>query len=452
MATVPNLAPLQSTSGSVAASNSITINLSQPTTSGSGCYISSQNISSGTNKISSISGGGTWVSVGNHVFGSTAIELWKLENATAGVSTITVTLSSSLNYIWTFSEFSGVLATGSLDVTANAGNSFSSNANLTATTATVSQEVELCICVGGALGNGTVMQIGAPTGYTQLQNPTTSATTQSSLSYFVRTGAVSAQSASSPVTVVGGTTNDAVAVIACFKAVANVIQLRQAATNYQSANNQAGPAISAPRHGNLQLAIITRQSTTANQTTSITQTGATWTKLLEINGPLTCSNEIWWSRNAGASDANTIIAHFNATIAVAVTYLEFYGMGIVPSVDQSVTSSGVAGTMSTGTTSATTQTPELAIAGFGFLAAMGAAPASITNGYIIGEGNIVSSGQVGAWALYSILTALAATSTSVSPGAGGTTSGDYASTLITFTSANPPNTLAGFLQLLNVGE
>ncbi len=397
MNTVPNCILLNFAENSYGANPSIII---PSTTSGSGAYIAFTNQTDGTtNFITSITGGGTWARVASKAQGSTALELWYLENATASVTTLTV--STSKGGFYAYAEFSGVLSSGSLDVSTSASTASTSWSLSTGSTSTVANPVELIIEVDCQLNGGKGGASNTPTGYVQAATFGTGAS-HIYMNYRIRMASVAAES-----TTINGSsqaTSQVITILATFKLVANVIQ--QNTHNVVSSGSTSSLSIAAPYPANLQILTVDNISGGAS---TVTQTNATWTRLQ--SSATNAVTELWYSANASAS-AGTTITLGNACAAV---YSEWFGGSASLTIDKSVTQSGSmsVGTttnMVTGTTATTSSAPEVAIAAFGGdINQKSGTWSSPLNGYkVVGQ---TTTGGKSVNCIYNILTTTTTTST-----------------------------------------
>lgn len=424
MATVPNIALLQSNAAAFSGS-SFNITPANNISSGSGMYIEFVQGTTSTNFVSSISGGGgTWIRLATKAGTVSAFEVWYNQNMTAGAATISVTLSGTLTGIYAYGELSGIASTSSLDTSSSSGVIATTNSAsytlASGNTGTLAQEVELVLCFNACFGAAIGASNSTPTGYTQAATAG-SAGQHIYFDYKIHAGAVSTESASVP----GGGSSavDAYAFVACFKAVSGVIQQRNLVT---AGGPNTSITIGAPRPGNFQL-LATNNASGGPGT--VTQTNAPWIKLFSIPGT-NSTTDLWYSLNASASAGTTITMGTSCVFQ----YQEFYGIATSNPVDKTVTTNTACTSTSTtavsGTTLATTLAPELAICAMGTVynnvSGNTTAP---TNGYAILANTTAGGAEVAV--LFKILTATGTTSTgaTISPT---TTPNTYQTILATF--------------------
>ena len=197
----------------------------------------------------------------------------------------------------------------------------------------------------------------------------------------------------------------------------------------------------APANGNTLVAVISTRGTAQNQVTSITQTGATWSRVTQSGaGASTGSTtEIWYAPNvSGAGTAITI--NLGATLRAAAVVIEYSGL-LSPNpsdVSNNNFSSGTAGTnATTGTTATTTQANELWIGGIG-LVSSSISLSAITNSFNtitnVSSGSGTASNNARIYALERIVTATG------TAGTGGTisSSSQWSGAIATFIKTSLP--------------
>lgn len=354
-ATVPNITvastPVTSTYTAVS-----TFNITVPATlSGSGLFLLVSNeASASTSFVSSVSGGCTWSSVTAVASGLTAEELLYCPGSTAGVTTITVNLASSLTGRYVYGEITGLASASALDVSTN-GNTTGTSWTLNTTTGTIAQEVEF-VLEGDLTANvGFGGNSNLPSGYTLLAGNGSGTSNKLNFNYKIHAGAVGTESAS--LTGSSQASSNVTSILATFKAIPNVIQQRAPIAT------ASGTSITVPasRAANFATLLINNSTTGAG---TVTQTNATWTKAVSVSGTSSVT-ELWTSPNLSSSAGTTV------TLGTAATsvYTEWYGIATTSPLDQSVTSnvtcSASTTNIVTGTTGSTTQAPELAVAGLG---------------------------------------------------------------------------------------
>lgn len=90
-----------------------------------------------------------------------------------------------------------------------------------------------------------------------------------------------------------------------------------------------------PTDGNLMVVTISYNSATTNKVTSITQSGATWTRAIQKNNTLggAISVDIWYSENA-SSAGSTLTINLASSLNIAATFLEYSGIATSSSLDK----------------------------------------------------------------------------------------------------------------------
>jgi len=127
--------------------------------------------------------------------------------------------------------------------------------------------------------------------------------------------------------------------------------------------------VTAPTNGNTLIAVIsTRSTTVANAVSSITQTGAAWTRAVAANGTAAngTTTEIWYAPNVAGAGTSITVTLASSVYAAAVVS-EYNGVLAASSTDQSASSTNTTASTgaTTGTTATTSQATDLLIAGVG---------------------------------------------------------------------------------------
>ncbi|MBJ7285617.1 MAG: S8 family serine peptidase, partial [Akkermansiaceae bacterium] len=118
-----------------------------------------------------------------------------------------------------------------------------------------------------------------------------------------------------------------------------------------------------PVTGNTLIAVISTRGTTANRVSSITQTGAAWSRATQSTNTNGTTTEIWYAPNV--SGAATAITINQASLRSAAVVMEYSGVMTNSSLDKTSTATALSGSAVTGTTEFTSQPDELWIAGIG---------------------------------------------------------------------------------------
>ena len=143
-----------------------------------------------------------------------------------------------------------------------------------------------------------------------------------------------------------------------------------------SGNSGSSPATSftvtlggAPANGHTLVAVIATRGTALNRVSSITQTGAYWTRAAQaanVNGTTT---EIWYANNVHS--AGTAVTIHQASLLSAAVVVEYSNVFInpwdSPPLDQTANMTGNSAAALTGITPTTSQTYELCIGGIGLV-------------------------------------------------------------------------------------
>jgi hypothetical protein len=161
--------------------------------------------------------------------------------------------------------------------------------------------------------------------------------------------------------------------MATFKAVQAVptpgvpmrVQSATGNTGASAATTIAVNMVTAPANGNTMIAVISTRGTSSDRVTSITQTGATWTRAAQTVGTAGTTTEIWVAPNVAAAAAAVTINQ--ASLLSAAVVLEYSGVLAVSPLDKTASTTGSSTAAATGTTVATTQAIELWIGGSGLV-------------------------------------------------------------------------------------
>ncbi len=188
----------------------------------------------------------------------------------------------------------------------------------------------------------------------------------------------------------------------------------------------------APVNGNSLIAVISTRSTTANTVTSITQTGATWTRATQATNANGTTTEIWFAPNV--SGAATAITINQSSFRSAAVVIEYNGILTASALDKTANTTGNSTTASTGTTSTTTQANELLIGGVGLVSSsytLGTISGSFTTVANTASTHSTATRNARVYALERIVTATLAATT------GGTvsTSSEWSGAIATFKAA-----------------
>ena len=139
---------------------------------------------------------------------------------------------------------------------------------------------------------------------------------------------------------------------------------------FKSGNSGSGPSTSfvltmssTPINGNTLVAVISTRNNASGTVSSISQTGATWTRATQATNTNGTTSEIWYAPNV--SSAGTTITINQASCRSAAVVLEYSNIALTSPLDQTASTTGNSTTASTGTTAATYGTNELLIGGIG---------------------------------------------------------------------------------------
>ena len=122
---------------------------------------------------------------------------------------------------------------------------------------------------------------------------------------------------------------------------------------------------STPLSGNTLIAVISTRGNSANRISSITQTGASWSRATQATNTNGTTTEIWFAPNVSA--ALKAITINQASLRSAAVVIEYRGVLSPTPLDQTSNATGNSNAPGTGTTPTSTQADELCIGGIGFI-------------------------------------------------------------------------------------
>ena len=145
-------------------------------------------------------------------------------------------------------------------------------------------------------------------------------------------------------------------------------------TRVNSATNAVGSTaassftvtVTAPTSGNTLVAVISTRSATANAVSSISQSGATWSRVASTTGTAGTTTEIWYAPNV-SSAGPTVTINLASSLFAAAVVAEYSGVLSASPVDVTTNSTGNSASAVTSTTAATAQGNELWIGGIGLV-------------------------------------------------------------------------------------
>jgi hypothetical protein len=164
------------------------------------------------------------------------------------------------------------------------------------------------------------------------------------------------------------------AAVASKNVGAQAISILDVPARVQSATGSVGASaatsfnvtLAAPQNGNTLIAVIATRGTSTNRVSSITQTGATWTRASQAANANGITTEIWYAPNV--SGAGTTVTINQASLLSAAVVMEYSGVLSASSLDQTASAVNGGGNTTaavTGTTATTTQANELWIGSIG---------------------------------------------------------------------------------------
>lgn len=165
--------------------------------------------------------------------------------------------------------------------------------------------------------------------------------------------------------------------------------LTNAQTRLQSATGNTGTAAATtmtvtlgntPQNGNTLIAVISGRTTTADNVSTITQSGVTWVKAVSRANTTDTNTEIWYT--TAINNAGTTITITQELARSAAVIMEYSGLLYAAPLDRTASNanSSNSSSASTGTTVTTTSGPQLWIGGIG-LRSSGFTLSSITNSF-----------------------------------------------------------------------
>lgn len=141
------------------------------------------------------------------------------------------------------------------------------------------------------------------------------------------------------------------------------VQYQTGSTGWAANTSFTVTLAKAPANGNTLIAVISTRGSSANQVSSITQSGATWTRVVQASNASGSTTEIWYASNI--TNAVTAVKINLASLRAAAVVMEYSGI-LTPDVSASVPNNASLSnnsTPSTGTTITTTQDNEVWIGG-----------------------------------------------------------------------------------------
>ncbi|MEI6605174.1 MAG: DUF6288 domain-containing protein [Verrucomicrobiota bacterium] len=142
------------------------------------------------------------------------------------------------------------------------------------------------------------------------------------------------------------------------------VQSSTGSTGTSSATSFKVTLTSSPGVGNTLIAVISTRGSSAGSVSSISQTGATWSRVVQAANGSGTTTEIWIASNVPASTATALTIN-QASLRSAAVVMEYSGILSASPVDQTASTTGSSTAAVTGTTTATTQANELWVGGIG---------------------------------------------------------------------------------------
>lgn len=116
-----------------------------------------------------------------------------------------------------------------------------------------------------------------------------------------------------------------------------------------------------PGDGNLLVALIATANAATGQVSSISQTGATWVRAVEV-ASASNTTEIWYAENVSGA-GTSVTVNYSGTALTNIIILEFDGIVSSSSLDQTASNTGTyPGSADSGTTATTSQANEVWVA------------------------------------------------------------------------------------------
>lgn len=203
------------------------------------------------------------------------------------------------------------------------------------------------------------------------------------------------------------------------------------------------PATSPTLSGSTLILCISARKTSMTINTP-TDTGSnTWVKITAASQDVNPQYlEMWWCKNAAA--VTQVTANFSLSCAAAISLTEVTGMGASPTVDITKTGAGSSTAPATGTSSATTNAAEFAMAMAGWLnsSTMTFPGGAWTN--TAQANGVITSNAISIGVASQVLSNTGTQSFSGS----GITSANWYAALATFAPTSGVNTGAGFLAMM----
>jgi prolyl-tRNA editing enzyme YbaK/EbsC (Cys-tRNA(Pro) deacylase) len=191
-------------------------------------------------------------------------------------------------------------------------------------------------------------------------------------------------------------------------------------------------SIPVPTNGNALVAVISTRGTSGNRVSSITQSGATWTRAGQ--GTNTASSgstvEIWCAPNV-TNAGTTVTVNLGASLFASAAIIEYSGLAVTNPADVSAGASGNSISASTGSTPTTTQTNEVWVGGIG-LANSTYTLSALLNSFASVSNVVSTSGTAGNNANLYVIERIVAAKVSALSGGTVSSSSQWSGTIATF--------------------
>lgn len=146
--------------------------------------------------------------------------------------------------------------------------------------------------------------------------------------------------------------------------VATRVQVGTGNTGTNSSSSFTVSLANPPTSGNTLIAVISTRGNAGNQISSISQSGAVWTRAVQsTNAANSCTTEIWYA--PGMASASSTITIQQATVRSAAVILEYTGVLTQGALDRSAAATGSSNAPVTGNTLATERADEVWIGAIG---------------------------------------------------------------------------------------
>lgn len=199
---------------------------------------------------------------------------------------------------------------------------------------------------------------------------------------------------------------------------------------------------SSPTNGNTLIAVISYNNSTASRVSSISQTGATWARVVQSqdgSGNADCGTEIWAAFNVSGASTSITVNFAAASLVATGMFAEYSGFTSAAAADKTAstddgTAGGPATTIDSGQTATSSVANEVWIAGFAVDDRSNITSYTPSNSF----SNVMAGNRGGFGAYYDERIVSSQGQAQDKPALGGTTGSGWAGAVATFFNTPPP--------------